>query len=105
MDLTVTGRHFDVTPALRSYVEEKLTRLERYAGDIISVHVILEMEKRDAVVEVNLVMKRYHVNVKERNKDMYAAIDKTFDVVKKQVVRHEEKLKSHRIKKEEGIGG
>jgi len=57
------------------------------------------------VVEVNLVMKRYHVNVKERNKDMYAAIDKAFDVVKKQVVRHEEKLKSHRIKKEEGIGG
>lgn len=100
MNLTVTGRHFEVTEALKNYVEEKLSRLQRYADDIISVHVILEMEKRDAIVEVNMVMKRYHINIKERNKDMYAAVDKAFDVVKKQVVRHEEKLKSHRVKKE-----
>jgi putative sigma-54 modulation protein len=105
LNLTVTGRHFDVTEALKNYVEEKLSRLQRYADDIISVHVILEMEKRDAIVEVNLVMKRCHINVKERNKDMYAAVDKAFDVVKKQVIRHEEKLKSHRVKKEGEIGG
>lgn len=105
MNLIITGRHFDVTPALKNYVEEKLGKLEKYASDIISIHVVLEMEKRTAVAEVNLAMKKYHINVKERNDDMYAAIDKAFDVVKNQVLRHEQKIKSHRVKKEEEIGG
>ena len=105
MNLTITGRHFDVTPALKNYVEEKLGKLQRYASDIISIHVILEMEKHTAVAEINLAMKRYHINVKERSEDMYAAIDKAFDVVKNQLLRHEQKIKSHRVKKEEEIGG
>lgn len=101
MKLIITGRHLDVTEALKAYVEEKLSRLERYANDIIDIHVLLGMERHNAVAEVNMKLKRFHINVKEKEKDMYVAIDRAFDVVKKQLIRHEEQLKSHRVKRAE----
>jgi len=96
--LEITGRHFDVTEALKDYLDEKISRLDKYARDIIHAHVILQMEKRSAVVEANIRLKRFNVNVKESNSDMYAAIDKLFEALRKQIVRHEDKLKTHRYK-------
>ncbi len=101
MKLEITARHFDVTEALKIYLEEKLFRLEKYAQDILNMHVILEMEKHSALVEVNAGLKKFQINVKERHNDMYAAIDKSFDILKKQILRHEQKIKSHRRKKTE----
>ena len=106
MELKITGRHLDVTEALKDYLDEKISRLEKYARDIIDTHVILQMEKRNAVVEVNMKLKRFNVNVKESNLDMYAAIDKSFEALRKQIVRHEDKLKAHRYKhrkEEDGV--
>ena len=101
MKLVVTGRHFNVTEALKSYLQEKMSRLDKYARDIIDAKVILQMEKRSAVVEVNMRLKKININVKECNSDMYAAIDKTFDVLKNKIIRHEDKLKAHRHRKAE----
>lgn len=97
--IKITARHFDVTPALKSYLEKKLSRLDRYASDIIDVQVILQTEKKNALAEVHIKLKRFSITVKERNLDMYTAIDKVFDILKKQIIRHEERLKTHRHKK------
>lgn len=101
MELKITGRHFNVTEALKAYLDEKISRLDKYARDIIDTHVILQMEKRNAVVEVNMRLKRFNVNVKESHSDMYAAIDESFEALRKQIVRHEDKLKAHRYKHKE----
>ncbi|MDP8234479.1 MAG: ribosome-associated translation inhibitor RaiA [Candidatus Saelkia tenebricola] len=101
MKLVVTGRHFTVTQAIKSYLEEKMSRLDKYAKDIIDAKVILQMEKHDAVVEVNMRLKKNNINVKECNLDMYAAIDKSFDVLKNKIIRYADKRKDHRHRKVE----
>lgn len=99
MKITITGRHFEITPALREYLEEKFSKLEKYAPDIVNLQVILQMEKRNAILEANVKLKKFRVNVKEKNRDMYTAIDKVLDILKKQIVRHEKKMKAHRHRK------
>jgi putative sigma-54 modulation protein len=98
MKLNITGRHFEITPAIKSYLEEKLGKLDKYGNDIISVNVILDIEKYGNIVETNLTLKRSHVNIKERDKNMYSAIDKAFARIKKILIRHEDKIKTHRHK-------
>ncbi len=45
MQLTLTGHHIDVTPALRGYVEKKLDRVLRHFEQVIDVHCVLTVEK------------------------------------------------------------
>ncbi|MDD5613707.1 MAG: ribosome-associated translation inhibitor RaiA [Candidatus Omnitrophica bacterium] len=98
MKLIITGRHLDVTAALKKYVSEKMLKLDKYADDIIHAHIVLELEKRFSVVEANISLKRCHITVKEKNEDMYAAIDKSFDALKKQILKYESRLKERRYK-------
>ncbi|HEO63926.1 MAG TPA: ribosome-associated translation inhibitor RaiA [Candidatus Omnitrophica bacterium] len=98
MKLIITGRHLDVRPALKKYVSGKMSKLDRYADDIIHAHIVLELEKRFAVVEANISLKKCHITVKEKNEDMYAAIDKSFDSLKKQILKYESRLKGRRRK-------
>ncbi len=95
---TITGRHFDITDALKSYIEGKFDYLGKYVEDIISAHVVLEIEKHLSVVEINIDLKRSHFKVEEKNEDMYLAIDESFDVLKQQILRYEDKIKMHRVK-------
>ena len=50
MQIDITGHHVDVTPALRAYVTEKMQKLMRHSDQVISIRVILKVEKlsRDA---------------------------------------------------------
>ena len=46
MNLTISGHHLDVTPALRSYVTSKLDRITRHFDQVVDVKVILTVEKQ-----------------------------------------------------------
>ena len=54
MQLSVTTRNLEITPALRSYAEEKLTRLTKYLEQIVTVHVVLSVNKHRQTAEVTL---------------------------------------------------
>ena len=54
MQLSVTGHHVDVTPALRDYVAVKLQRLERHFDNVSNVHCILTVEKLIHKVEATI---------------------------------------------------
>lgn len=99
MKVAITGRHFDVTDALKNYINAKLNRLDRFAQDIISAHVVLNLEKNAHVAEFNIKLKKSHINIVERNQNLYAAVDRAIVRLKKLLIRHEEKIKSHRHKK------
>ena len=45
MQINLTGRHVDITPAIRDYVNEKLQRIERHFENATDVHIILTVEK------------------------------------------------------------
>lgn len=95
MNLTITGHHLEVTPALRGYVEEKLKRVTRHFDHVIDVTVILTVEKLKHKAEVNLHTAGKDIFVEAIEEDMYAAVDMLVDKLDRQVVKHKEKNGGH----------
>lgn len=95
MEVTVAGHHLEVTPALRQYVETKLSRLQRHFDYLTGVHCILTVEKLEHKAEatVHLTGSTIHADAIEEN--MYAAVDGLIDKLDRQVRRHKEKLTDH----------
>lgn len=91
MNLTITGHHLDVTPAIRGYVEEKMERITRHFDQVIDVSVILSVEKLVHKAEVNLHVRGKDIYVESTDADMYAAIDALADKLDRQVLKHKEK--------------
>jgi len=100
MNLTVTGHHVDVTSSMRNYVTGKMERLQRRSDKLFGVHVILSVEKLRQKAEATIQVAGTKLYADTTEPDMYAAIDLLTDKLDRQLVRHKEKLKTHRRFKE-----
>ncbi|UOO76696.1 ribosome-associated translation inhibitor RaiA [Neisseria sp. Dent CA1/247] len=91
MNLKITGLNFDVTEAIKNHVTSKLERINRHAGNVISVAITLSVEKLNnkAEADVHLAGKDLHVETVES--DMYAAIDVLMDKLDRAILKHKEK--------------
>ncbi|PWB55269.1 MAG: ribosomal subunit interface protein [Nitrosomonadales bacterium] len=96
MNLTITGHHIEVTPAIRDYVTSKLDKLIRHFDQVIDVKVILTVEKLEQKAEVSVHMRGNDVFVQSEDSDMYAAIDSLVDKLDRQILKHKEKNAGHR---------
>jgi putative sigma-54 modulation protein len=100
MNLTISGHHLDVTPAIREYVQNKLERITRHFDQVIDSHVILcidnltEKEKRQKA-EINLRVAGKIVHVASAAHDLYAAIDMLMDRLDRQVQKYKQMLQDH----------
>ncbi|MBU1666054.1 MAG: ribosome-associated translation inhibitor RaiA [Gammaproteobacteria bacterium] len=91
MNLTITGHHLDVTPAIRGYVEEKMGRVTRHFDQVIDVSVILSVDKLEQKAEVNVHVPGKDIYVESIDADMYAALDALADKLDRQILKHKEK--------------
>ena len=57
MNLVISGKNLDITEGLRSAIEEKIGKLERYFTDTTEVHVTLSTEKNRQKIEITIPMK------------------------------------------------
>ena len=96
MQVNLTGHHVDITDSLRAYVDEKIAKLERHFEHVTNVHVILSVEKLNRKAEATVHASGADVFAESVHEDMYAAIDALIDKLDRQVLKHKEKLKSHR---------
>ncbi|MFC3835321.1 MULTISPECIES: ribosome hibernation-promoting factor, HPF/YfiA family [Deinococcus] len=97
----LSGRNVEVTDAMRDYVEDKLTRLDRYSDQITDARVTLTVrDVRDAArrnrVEVQLNVPHGIIRAEEHHADMYAAIDKASDVLERQLRKFKTRYMKHR---------
>ena len=97
MQINLSGHHLDITPALRSYVANKLQRIERHFDHVITVHIVLSVEKQRKKAEGTLRVNRGNLFADAEHNDMYAAIDRLIDKLDRQVKKHKEKLSDHRV--------
>jgi putative sigma-54 modulation protein len=95
MDLQIESRHFDCTPAIKTHLEEKLGKLEKYFDGIHRMHVILAVEKtkRQRVELVCTVAKRHTLFAKGEAEDMYVAIDKAEKKMLTEMKKYKAKLR------------
>jgi len=96
MQMNITGHHVDVTPALRNYVTTKLDKLTRHFDNITNTHVTLSVDKLQQKAEANIHVGGATLFANSVDKDMYAAIDTLSDKLDRQLLKHKEKLRSHR---------
>ncbi|MCF7522170.1 ribosome-associated translation inhibitor RaiA [Neisseria sp. ZJ106] len=91
MNLKITGLNFDVTEAIKSYVTEKLARINRHSADVISTAITLSVDKLDKKAEADLHLAGKSLHVEAVEQDMYAAIDVLMDKLDRAVLKHKEK--------------
>ncbi len=97
MQLSVTGRHVDVSDSMRRYAEDKAGKLPRFFDRIESIEVIFEQEAMQHCVE--LVVRSDHKDTfvaKEAKGDFYEAIDLVCDKMGRQLTKHKEKLRNRK---------
>ncbi len=100
MNLTISGHHLDVTPAIRDYVVAKLDRITRHFDQVVDITVLLSIEKpaekeRRQKAEVTVHVKGKDLFAECTSEDLYAAIDQLMDKLDRQVVRHKDKVQDH----------
>jgi len=95
MNLTITGHHLEITPAIRDYVGSKLDKVVRHFDYVTSVSVILSVEKLKQKAEVTVHVRGKDIFVEAIDGDLYAAIDLLVDKLDRQVVKYKEKTGDH----------
>jgi putative sigma-54 modulation protein len=96
MNIIVNGRHLEITPALKSYAEEKLKKFDRYLSHITEAVVTLTVEKYRHKAEVLLKANGLLIQAEGVTDEIYSAIDEVVEKLEKQVKKYKEKMSSHR---------
>ncbi|MBS1269570.1 MAG: Ribosome hibernation promoting factor [Gammaproteobacteria bacterium] len=95
MQITISGQHMDVTPALREYVNSKMERIERHFDHVSRSNVVLNAETTRHCAEVTVSTKGATLHANAEADDMYAAIDAMIDKLDNQVRKQKGKSTDH----------
>ena len=100
MNITISGHHLEVTPALRGYVTSKLDRITRHFDKVVDVKVLLtvdNMKEKDfrQRAECNVHVKGRDIFAESSHADLYAAVDELTDKLDRQVARYKTKTQDH----------
>lgn len=100
MHIDISGKDFQLTPAIKDYVEEKLGRLIKFNDEIIRIRVELDVDHSKHHGDINRVEVWIHTphqefQAGERADDMNAAIDLVYPKLERQIIRAKEKIRRH----------
>lgn len=99
MNIDITGRHVDVTSALREFTHDKLRKLERVMDGPLDVHVVLAIEKHRHMAEIQVKSRTAVFSGTTETDDLYASISNATDKLERQALKHKQKLHSHKHRK------
>lgn len=92
--ITITGRHMEVSEALRDHTIEKMNHACRLLDKISSAHITFSVEKYRHIIEVIIQTHGVTLRGKEETGDMYASVDQVMDKIEAQAKRLKEKIKT-----------
>ena len=105
MNIIVTGRHLEITPALKNYVEKKVKRINRYLSNISEAVVTISVQKYRHKVEVLLKVNGVLIQAEGITSEVYSSIDEVSEKLGRQIKKYKEKLVSHRKSEGKGSSG
>ena len=94
MKFNIHGKKIDVTDSIKSYIEEKIGRLDKYFEnpDEITATALIKLRGKDQVVEVTINANKFILRGEESHKDLYASIDKVSDKIERQIRKNKTRL-------------
>jgi len=93
MKIHITGRHIRLTKAIRSYIEKKLPKTQKYFKQIVWAQVVITVEKRLHLCEIILHASKQTFRSMSKAADLYAAVDLASDKIDNQLRKYKERLK------------
>lgn len=96
MQINVAFRHTEPSDALKTYAEDKVSRIKKYLEEPIEAHVVLQVEKFRHIADVTVESNGVRINAREETEDMYSAIDMVVDKLEGQVKKYKEKLRNRK---------
>jgi len=99
MNIAITGRHLEVTPALREFAEDKLKKIERLLDGPLEAHVVLAIEKHRHMAEIQVKSRTAFLSGAQESGDLYVSIGEVVDKLERQAHKHKEKLQDHKHRK------
>ena len=101
MKVLIRGSKLDITKSMKSYAEEKLSKLDKYAiEDNLEANVLVKSRNYTQKVEVTIPLKTLILRAEEEASDFYSAIDLVINKLERQIRKNKTKLK-----KKEKSGG
>lgn len=98
METIVTGKHVEITDAIRTYAVDKVAKLPRYYDRVTTIEVIAD-KPDNHTFEVELIVHAdHHQNfvARQRSGDLYACIDDVTDKLERQLTDYKEKLRNRK---------
>jgi len=105
MQVSITGRHVELTDPLKNYVQEKLQHLKHSFDHVLDVHVVLSVEKFRQRCEVTIQANGVNIHASHETEDMYASIDGVVDKLNRQLKRYRQKLRKHHANQQQRGNG
>lgn len=102
MKIEYTGRHIEVTPALKSHVENQFARIDHlFAGKPAKAHVVIEVERGRHRAEIVVKWRNEVLTATTSNSDMYLSLSQSVSKIEKQALKLKNKVidKSHKATK------
>ena len=95
MNIDISGRHFDLTDALKTHITDKISVIEKYYDGIDDVHIILEFTAGLNHAHVQVRGDRLRLDSRAKSHDMYFAIDECTSSLERQIRKFKDRLHSH----------
>lgn len=95
MNLSITGRHLEITSALRDHIKDKTNKANKYSHKIIETNVILGVEKYRHTAEINVQLNGAMLSAKEVTEDMYTSFDRALSKIERQLRKYKDKHTSN----------
>jgi len=96
LQISVTFRHIDSTPALQEYATEKISKIaSKYLPKPGSAHVVLSVVKQRHTAEISLHASHFDITAHETTDDLYSALDLTLSKIERQLRKHKDRI-NHR---------
>lgn len=97
-NIQITGRHVQVTDAMKDYAMDKVSKIERFTDRIIDVNVIMDIQKLEHRAEFILKVGHTKITSQASTDDMYVSIDCAVNKLETQLQRYKKKLQNHHAK-------
>jgi len=95
MNVTVTGRHMEMTDALKTYIQTGLEKVASHFDKTFDADVVLDVEKHRHIAEVNVLANGVRIHSKEASSDMYASVDAAMAKLEKQIRKFKDRINRH----------
>lgn len=92
MKFIIVGKNIDVTEGLKTAVQDKIGKLEKYFTEETEVHVTLSVEKDRQKIEVTIPVKGSIIRSEQVSSDMYVSIDLVEEIIERQLKKYKTKL-------------